>query len=93
MRVRCGLHRPAAEAGFTEIELNLSNDGDLVEYRMQRSALANIESYDEAYSHLLNNLRKVGFRVGYEELALNVHGDILDGAFLTRPLAELCAGA
>jgi hypothetical protein len=59
-----------------------------VEFRFLRGT--NIESAkkDTAYFCMLRILREAGF--GFEELALTVSRDVLNGVFLVRPLPEIC---
>jgi hypothetical protein len=78
------------DAGFKNVRLELSDDGELVEFSFQRGV--NVESADKesAYACVLRILRDAGFEIGFEELALTVSRDVLNGAFLVKPLAEIC---
>jgi len=78
------------QSGFTKLRMNLSDDGELVEFSFQFEANGNLKVYENTYASLLRILAEAGFQVGFEELALNINGIIWDGAFLVRPLAEIC---
>jgi hypothetical protein len=84
------LRRHLRKSGFTKLRMELSRDGELVEFSFRVQANSKLKIYENAYSAVLGILLEAGFRVGFEELALNVNGENLDGAFLVRPLAEIC---
>ena len=75
---------------FAEIWLEMTPDGEAVDYAMRRGLAASCDGYDQAYDTMMRILRDEGYRVGISELGLIYNGDILDGLFLTRPLNELC---
>jgi hypothetical protein len=85
------LRRQLEQAGFVDIELEPMPDAETVVYRMRRGTNANSATDQEAYVTLTAILRGAGYPVGLEELAMNLDGDTLDGAFSTRPFAEQCA--
>jgi len=84
------LRRLLTDVGFDVIELSYSAPDDFLTYRMGRGSNRECGTHDEAYSCLRRVLNDTGFRVGFEELALNFDGETLEGATLTRPFAELC---
>lgn len=85
------LRRYLEHAGFVDIQIELMPEAETVVYHMGRGTNAHSATDQEAYAHLIAVLRGAGYRVGGEELALNLNGDLLDGAFLARPFTELCA--
>jgi hypothetical protein len=84
------LRRLLTDAGFDIIELSYSAPDDFLTYRMGRGSNRECGADDKADSSLRRVLNETGFRVGFEELALNFDGETLEGATPTRPLAELC---
>ena len=84
------LYQQLVQAGFTEVRLALSDDHELVEFSFQRGANVESANRESAYACVLRILRDAGFGIGFEEFALEVNRDVLNGAFLVRPLAEIC---
>jgi hypothetical protein len=84
------LYHRLNEDGFENVRLKLTDDGELVEFCFRRGT--NVESVTKeiAYACVLLILRETGFGIGFEELALTANRDVLNGAFLVRPLAEVC---
>ena len=79
-----------SEAGFENVRLKLTDDDELVEFSFQRGVNVKSAIRESTYASVLHILREAGFGIGFEELALNVSRDVLSGAFLVRPLAEIC---
>lgn len=86
------LHRHLTEAGFTNVRLDLSDDHELVQFSFESGTNVEFETEECAYACVLRILRASGFKIGFEELALNVDGFTVEGAFLVAPLAEICRG-
>jgi hypothetical protein len=84
------LYHRLNEAGFENVRLKLSDDGELIEFSFQRGVNVESANRENAYASVLRILREAGFGIGFEELALTVNRDVLSGAFLVRPLAEIC---
>lgn len=78
------------DAGFENVRLELSGDGVLVEFSFHRGVNVESANREGAYACVLRILREAGFGIGFEELALTVSREVLKGAFLVRPLAEIC---
>ena len=88
-RLRPLYHR-LNEAGFENVRLELSDDSELAEFSFQRGANVESTTSDSAYACVLRILREAGFGIGFEELALTKSLGTVSGAFLVRPLAEIC---
>jgi len=84
------LYHRLNEAGFENVRLALSDDGELVEFCFQRGVNVESVNRESTYACVLRILRDAGFEIGFEELALTMNRDVLNGAFLVRPLAEIC---
>ena len=88
-RLRQLYHR-LNKAGFENVRLALSDDGELVGFCFQRGVNVESANRESTYACVLRILRDAGFEIGFEELALTMNRDVLNGAFLVRPLAEIC---
>jgi hypothetical protein len=91
------VHRLAAvlvDSGYSDIELNLSEDRNSIDFCVRRKPEdlgRDVKQHDREYSRMLGAIRAAGFvRVGFEELALEVRDDVVEGSFLVRPLHEVC---
>jgi hypothetical protein len=78
------------EAGFENIRLKLTDDGELVEFSFHLGVNVKSANRESTYACVLHILRAGGFGIGFEELALTVSRNAINGAFLVRPLAEVC---
>ena len=82
------------DAGYSDIELTLSQSRDLIDFRVRHKPEEpgrHLKRYDRAYARMLGAIRASGFsRVGFEELCLKIEGDLAEGSFLVRPLREVC---
>jgi hypothetical protein len=84
------LYHRLNEAGFENVRLELSDGGELVEFSFRRGVSVELANTESWYGRILCIVREAGFGIGFEELALNVGRDVLNGAFLVRPLVEIC---
>jgi hypothetical protein len=84
------LYHRLSDAGFENVRLELSDDGELVEFCFRRGTNVESTTRESTYACVLRILHDAGFRIGFEELALTVNRDVSKGAFLVRPLAEVC---
>jgi CheY-like chemotaxis protein len=91
------VHRLAAvlvDLGYADVELKMSESRNSIDFRVRRKPEdlgRYLKQHDREYSRMLGAIRAAGFvRVGFEELALEVRDDVVEGSFLVRPLHEVC---
>ena len=86
------LRRELRRAGFTQIELALTDDGEGLEFQLLRSAGLQELKREQMLRLVITVLRRSGFSVGFSEVALvDMDDSVVAGFAYTAPLEELYA--
>jgi hypothetical protein len=86
------LLRAALEAaGLRPVELALDDDGENVEFRLERGPAARQLDREQTLRMLITTFRGSGFEVGFTEMALaDCDDDSIHGMTLVGPLELIC---
>jgi len=78
------------DAGFADIELGLSDEGENLSFRVQVTELVPASDSDALLRQWITAFRKAGFRIGFEEIGIaDVKGSVITGHTLTAPPYEI----
>ncbi len=79
-----------AKAGFTDINLKLSDNKQDLSFEVRLTAQVNAEGNDALLRLWITAFRAAGFPVGFEEIGItDVDGNLISGHTLTGPIAEI----
>jgi hypothetical protein len=84
------LRAALADAGFEVLELNLSNDGEDLEFRVRVTERVAAPDSDALLRLWIAAFRQAGFQLGFEEIAvIGVEDAVVRGRKLAGPIAEI----
>ena len=79
-----------ADAGFEDIELNLSDDGEDLSFKLRVTEQVAAQDSDALLELWIAAFRRAGFQIGFEEIAITgVAEALVSGQTLTGPIAEI----
>jgi hypothetical protein len=79
-----------ADAGFDDIHLRLSGDGEDVSFKVRLTERVMAQDSDELLRLWIATFRQAGFRVGFEEIGfIDVDGTRISGHTLVGPIDEI----